>query len=339
MILSSPDWSPTSVQFTHGFPRKLVDARHGGFLPGNVVLTAQATNRCLRRLAVCDVACLVSKCSVAGVGLSYSRLLNLRYAAIKYRGGHYMPNYLTRGMLETGVSFATFEALDVDTLRALRAALTDCWSGEESDSDQEWEGMVPKDGFSAQVLKDLGLSEQDSEQESDEAETAGESRLTNFLCRAVRPGGEGSSADDEQEVGADSAAEPPQTAGATQSTRGRKRRRAGASSSSGSIAGRRGRSSCTPAPVEATEATEATEAAEQPSTSRGVADPFALNRLDLEGLKKDVFPSASSAADLFRFLDKHKPVAKSVSKRFFCSNPEVQVFSVEKQTNSNKTRN
>ena len=78
MILNAPEWSPASVQFTHGFPRRLVQAAHGGFLPGNVIVTARASNMSLRRMAVCDIASLVSQISIANSGLSCGRLLNLR---------------------------------------------------------------------------------------------------------------------------------------------------------------------------------------------------------------------------------------------------------------------
>ena len=79
MILNAPKWSPASVQFTHGFPRKMILAPHAGFLPGNIIVTAKASNLSLRRLAICDVASLVSRASVAASGLSGGRLVNLRY--------------------------------------------------------------------------------------------------------------------------------------------------------------------------------------------------------------------------------------------------------------------
>lgn len=78
MILDAPEWSPASVQFTHGFPRRLIQAKHGGFVPGNIIVTAKASNLSLRRLAILDVASLVGLASIAGAGLSLGRLLNLR---------------------------------------------------------------------------------------------------------------------------------------------------------------------------------------------------------------------------------------------------------------------
>ena len=102
MIFTAPRWSPASVQFVHGYPRRLVEADHGGFLPGNIIVASSASNRCLRRMAVCDVACLVSASSIQGVGLTYAKLLSLRYAAIKYRARARLPNYLLAGMVEVG---------------------------------------------------------------------------------------------------------------------------------------------------------------------------------------------------------------------------------------------
>ena len=79
MILGAPAWSAASPQFTHGFPRRLCGgANHGGFLPGNIVVTSRATNECLRRLAVKDVACNISTQAIEGVGLSRAALLNFR---------------------------------------------------------------------------------------------------------------------------------------------------------------------------------------------------------------------------------------------------------------------
>lgn len=78
MIWEAPEWSPASAQFTHGFPRRMIEAAHGGFLPGNIVVTAKASNLSIRRMTVCDVASLVSRVAIAGSGLSVGHLSNLR---------------------------------------------------------------------------------------------------------------------------------------------------------------------------------------------------------------------------------------------------------------------
>ena len=82
MIMDAPDWSPVSLNFAHGFPRRMVQAEHGGFRPGNIIVTSKATNLALRRMAVCDVASLTSRASIAGSGLATGRLVNLRYVRI-----------------------------------------------------------------------------------------------------------------------------------------------------------------------------------------------------------------------------------------------------------------
>lgn len=120
MIYEAPEWSLASVQFTHGFPRRMIQAAHGGFLPGNVIVTSKATNLSLRRMAVQDVASLVSKISISSSGLSAGQLVNLRFAAVKYRRRKDVPDYLIRGILTYGVNFLTFQAMQAETLKALR---------------------------------------------------------------------------------------------------------------------------------------------------------------------------------------------------------------------------
>lgn len=79
-VLTAPKWSDASVQFVHGFPRRLVVEDHGGFLAGNIIAASRATNLCLRRMAVAGCACNISGQAVEGVGLSLSRLLSCRYS-------------------------------------------------------------------------------------------------------------------------------------------------------------------------------------------------------------------------------------------------------------------
>ena len=61
MIYNAPQWSLASPQLTHGFPRRVIAEGHGGFLSWNVTVAAKARNLTLQRLAVCDVACLISE--------------------------------------------------------------------------------------------------------------------------------------------------------------------------------------------------------------------------------------------------------------------------------------
>ena len=104
------------------FPRKMISESHGGFLPGNITVTSMATNLTLRRLAICDIASLVSRISTEGSGLSFARLLNLRYAAVKCKNTTYSPQWLIAAVVKFGISFATCKALDAETLDAISEA-------------------------------------------------------------------------------------------------------------------------------------------------------------------------------------------------------------------------
>ncbi|KAJ7393632.1 hypothetical protein OS493_006619 [Desmophyllum pertusum] len=157
MIWEAPEWSPASAQFTHGFPRRMIEAAHGGFLPGNIVVTAKASNLSIRRMTVCDVASLVSRVAIAGSGLSVGHLSNLRYAAARYRRcGSYLPDYLIRGMLEFGVNFLSFQAVEPDTLEALSKTVGKAWAhAEQEDGDDEDESMA-SGSLPDDVLSSLG---------------------------------------------------------------------------------------------------------------------------------------------------------------------------------------
>lgn len=122
----------------------------GAFYPGNITVTSRASNQMLRRLATCDVACLVSQSMTNGVGLSRAQLLNLRYAAMSYRRGSYTPKYLVQGMVEYGINFATFEALSSNTLDALHASLRQGWrqGGEDQESDESDVSVEPLISYS-----------------------------------------------------------------------------------------------------------------------------------------------------------------------------------------------
>ena len=124
-------WSAASAQYTHGFPRRLVAESHGGFLSGNIMVTSKASNLSLRRLAICNVPAIVSKQSISRASPSRARLLNLRYAALRYHSGQYCPQYLLAGMVEYGVNFATFEPLDAEALDLLHDGLKRMWRTEE----------------------------------------------------------------------------------------------------------------------------------------------------------------------------------------------------------------
>ena len=95
-----------------------------------------------------------------------ARLLNLRYAAIRYYSGQYCPQYLLAGMVEYGVNFATFQPLDAEALDLLHDSLRGMWRTEEqerdvsegelsaSSSESSDEAMIPCT-FSQSVLQQM----------------------------------------------------------------------------------------------------------------------------------------------------------------------------------------
>ena len=301
MIWGAPAWSPVSPQLTHGFPRRLVDAKHGGFVPGNITVSSRASNLALRRVAVCDVASLVSKRWLDSVGLSFSRLLNLRHAAIRYTRGSYLPHYLTRGMLETGVSFATFEPLNAETLQGLSEALPTPWRQDEGGQEEEDSDQEPQHAVETRLM--LSIGQQASGDFDPERERASLDRLL-----FSDPSEESSGAED-QEGGPRPAPQQPardssQTAStsAQQATKKRKRR-TGSSSASSST-----RSKDTGPPSTGTAVDQGP--ARQETTTE--SDPFSLATLPLSDFKRDVFPSGQSRKALFEYLAKHQPLKRTV---------------------------
>lgn len=144
MIWDSPLWSPASPEVTHGFPRRLIDQQHAGILPGNVIIAAKASNCTLRRMAVEDVACLISRTAINGAGLTLARLLNLRFAALKYRNSTYRPNYLLSAMKELGVTFDTFDAIELDVLSALSSISPNTSDDSSCESEEEEQQYEPR---------------------------------------------------------------------------------------------------------------------------------------------------------------------------------------------------
>ena len=197
MIWDAPAWSLESPEFTHGFPKRLIVQEHGGFLPGNITVSAKTSNLTLRRLAVCDVACLVSQATTAGSGLSRARLLNLRYAAISYQSGSFCPQYLASAMVEFGVNFATFEALSADTLDTLHASLKRGWRQGDDSSGSGEESNEPLISCPESVMQEIGKSSAESSSEAGTSQQPpGDSERT-MLCALLarlssRPGSESS---------------------------------------------------------------------------------------------------------------------------------------------------
>ena len=51
MFIRAPSWSDLAVQFTHGYPRRLITASHAGILPGNLTVAAKISNQAIRSLS------------------------------------------------------------------------------------------------------------------------------------------------------------------------------------------------------------------------------------------------------------------------------------------------
>ena len=51
MVLNAPHWSDVSVQFMHGFPRRLIVDHHRGVLSGNITVAARISNQAIRSLS------------------------------------------------------------------------------------------------------------------------------------------------------------------------------------------------------------------------------------------------------------------------------------------------
>ena len=128
MLLSAPQWSDLSPQFTHGFPRRLVREDHRGLTPGNLTVAARISNQGIRSLAVGDVACFLSRKMVHGLGLTTSELVLARSSAVKYAGRKQKPSRLIDMMLRFGVDFLTMKSLTHQQVSDLRGTSTIHWN-------------------------------------------------------------------------------------------------------------------------------------------------------------------------------------------------------------------
>ena len=121
-------------------------------------MSVKASNLTLRRLAVCDVACLVSQTMTAGLGLSRARLLNLRYAAISHQSRSFCPQYLVSTMVEFDVNFATLEALQADTLDTLHTSLKWGWGQGNDSSGSGKKSNKPFISCPQSIMQEIGKS-------------------------------------------------------------------------------------------------------------------------------------------------------------------------------------
>ena len=80
MVYGAPEWSDCAVQFTHGFPRKLIRAGHGGYTNGNITCTSRMTNEMIRSTANGDILAFCRKSNLKGCGLHPAVVYHCRKA-------------------------------------------------------------------------------------------------------------------------------------------------------------------------------------------------------------------------------------------------------------------
>ena len=122
MVWGAPKWSDLCPNFMHGYPRRLVSAEHGGFLPGNICVAARISNVVMRSSAPGDVAAFCSRQAIANLGLTLSELFLARRSALAYAGQARQPQRLIQNMLRFGVDFLTFAPLSRETMGQLQQA-------------------------------------------------------------------------------------------------------------------------------------------------------------------------------------------------------------------------
>ena len=207
-------------------------------------MTSKASNLSLRRLATCDVAAIVSRQCISGAGLSMDRLLNLRYAAIRYYSGQYCPQYLLAGMVEYGVNFATFQPLDAEALDLLHDSLRRMWRTEEeerdvsegelsaSSSEGSDEATIPCT-FPRSVLQQMRPGGREMQGSSAGTENPLRSLLASFAS-----GQSNDEDDNSQQPGSQAEEAPPQRARGPNAFGGGRKRKATSASRGGAAAGK-----------------------------------------------------------------------------------------------------
>lgn len=120
MVYSAPASSDASSQYTHGWPRRLTERAHGGFLAGNITCMSKITNVRIRSMARGDVAAFVGTDEMRGSGLSLSELLYCRKVAIECnRESYRFPARLIDSSVRYGLNFATMARLEPDDMQRL----------------------------------------------------------------------------------------------------------------------------------------------------------------------------------------------------------------------------
>ena len=81
MVWTAQSWSDLCPNFMHGFPRRLVSHKHGGFVTGNICVAAKVTNQVVRNVALGDVSSF-SREQLNGLGLTVAELFWARQSAL-----------------------------------------------------------------------------------------------------------------------------------------------------------------------------------------------------------------------------------------------------------------
>ena len=87
MCWNAPAWSDLSVQLTHGFPKKIIRAAHGGYTPENLICTSKASNQMIRALAFKDIFSTAPQKLVSKTGMTVGDLTFARSRAVTIHTG------------------------------------------------------------------------------------------------------------------------------------------------------------------------------------------------------------------------------------------------------------
>ena len=124
MALFAHSWSDISVQYTHGYPSRLVPQAHHGCLPRNITATALVSNGAIRSLAPGEVAGFLSADMIKGLGLTTVELMLARSSTVRYAGRQNKPARLVEFMYRYGIDFLHLMALTTEQLQALTETIS-----------------------------------------------------------------------------------------------------------------------------------------------------------------------------------------------------------------------
>ena len=313
MVLGAPAWSDLSPQFMHGYPRRLVTADHGGFLPGNVCVAARISNQFMRSMAPGDIAGFCYRQAMSSLGLTLPELFLARQSALAYSGQARQPQRLVHSMVRYGIDFLTFSALgseELVRLDELGSALNrrhaenlspEQYQHQEGDeqSTSDTDGAVSEDSveLESSFLADR-LSQSDREKLG-----ADLPRLKTQLL---------------EQFGGGASAPPPRQPPDEGTSRPRARSSTSAAQSSGSSSTRRRRSRRegvgAVATVEDAGSGQQVAAAAAAAAAPPGEEDLGQRLARVPGISVAHLPSPSALASLREFFRKHVPVERAVSE-------------------------